>query len=104
MNRERAKELLPYIQAFAEGKTVQVRAIDSQNEWNEWNDCSDPSWSYSAEYRIKPEKIVRYVNIYRDGGEAGYSSHKTRANADKSINTFRVACIRIEFEEGQFDD
>lgn len=28
MNREQAKELLPIIQAFAEGKTIQVKASD----------------------------------------------------------------------------
>lgn len=28
MNREQAKELLPIIQAFAEGKTIQVRSVE----------------------------------------------------------------------------
>ena len=34
MNRERAKELLPIIQAFADGKTVQAYKIDIK----EWQD------------------------------------------------------------------
>ena len=28
MNRQQAKELLPIIQAFAEGKTIQIKALD----------------------------------------------------------------------------
>ncbi len=33
MNRERAKELLPIIQAFAEGKTIELK--DSYEKWVE---------------------------------------------------------------------
>jgi hypothetical protein len=46
-----------------------------------------------------PEKIVRYVNIYR-----GKPGHATRAEADAESSSSRIACIRVEFLAGQYDD
>lgn len=53
MTRETAKELLPIIQAFAEGKTIQVRI----NNDSSWTDLLDDKLEISNlyEYRIKPE-------------------------------------------------
>lgn len=62
MNRERAKELLPIIEAFANGEEIQFRPLD-------WGDGREPEWSdlpedsmlritFPAddyEYRIKPK-------------------------------------------------
>jgi len=63
MNRERAKELLPVIQAYAEGKTVQAKY---KNREDDWDDQSSPSFysEGSLEYRIKPEPEVIYVNRF----------------------------------------
>ena len=62
MNRQQAKELLPIIQAFAEGKTIQVKGPD--NRWYDYSGNrklkfdSDPQ-----KYRIKPEPKYRpFVN------------------------------------------
>lgn len=50
MTREQAKAILPIIQAYAEGKTIQVKIID-----DEWIDIENPLFSGSPdEYRIKP--------------------------------------------------
>lgn len=54
MNRQQAKELLPIIQAFAEGKTVQYKIE------GEWIQTNIPSFNpYLWEYRIKPEPQYR---------------------------------------------
>lgn len=54
MNREQAKELLPIIQAFAEGKTVQYKIE------GEWIQTNVPSFNpYLWEYRIKSEPKYR---------------------------------------------
>lgn len=50
MTIERAKELLPLIQAFAEGKTIQGKVLDVH-----WHDIPDPTWDNDVEYRVKPE-------------------------------------------------
>ena len=59
MTREEAKELLPVIQAFAEGKTIQVKVTD--NRWYDWKDKTDELNFESGpqRYRIKPESKYR---------------------------------------------
>lgn len=57
MDREKAKALLPIIQAFAEGKTIQIR-----NEAGNWEDSIiDKILFCNAAncYRIKPEPKYR---------------------------------------------
>lgn len=60
MNRKQAKELLPIIQAFAEGKTVQCRT----NNTYDWVSTNTPSFNPGLwEYRIKPEpKYYPFAN------------------------------------------
>lgn len=54
MTREEAKKLIPIIQAFADGKTIE---FFKQGEWYELN---DPDFMWSAyKYRIKPEPKYR---------------------------------------------
>ena len=58
MTREEAKELLPIIQAFAEGKDIQIRNITD----DDWDDINDDRMSFCAKaeaYRIKPESRYR---------------------------------------------
>ena len=59
MNRERAKELLPIIQAFAEGKKVELALFDDDGAISEWSDAFSPTWSDDYIYRIKPEPKYR---------------------------------------------
>lgn len=61
MNRERAKELIPIIQAFAEGRQVQVRI------GKDWHDLEDAVWDDDNEYRIKPERRKVWVHFPEDG-------------------------------------
>ena len=57
MTREEVKALLPIIQAYAEGKTVQV--IDTTDQCGKWEDVTDLKINTDfEEYRIKPE--VKY--------------------------------------------
>ena len=56
MTREEAKELLPVIQAFAEGKVIQCRSSIT----NEWRDFDEPAFNGVIDnYRIKPEPKYR---------------------------------------------
>ena len=56
MTREEAKELLPIIQAFAEGKTIQFKTKDRP-----WFDLLDNNLEMREvfKYRIKPEPKYR---------------------------------------------
>ena len=52
MTRKEAKELLPVIQAFAEGKKIEYYD-------DEWIETSTPVWQVGVKYRIKPELKYR---------------------------------------------
>ena len=54
MTREEAKELLPIMQAFAEGKTIEYRESGGA-----WKVAHTPTWSSCLSYRIKPEPKYR---------------------------------------------
>ena len=54
MTREEAKELLPIMQAFAEGKTIEYRESGGA-----WKVAHTPTWSSCLFYRIKPEPKCR---------------------------------------------
>ena len=54
MTREEAKELLPIIQAFADGKTIEYRTSGGA-----WKVAQTPTWSSCLFYRIKPEPKYR---------------------------------------------
>lgn len=56
MTREEAKQLLPVMQAFAEGKTIQFKYLDK------WHDIiTETAFEYHplTKYRIKPEPKYR---------------------------------------------
>ena len=60
MNRNQAKALLPIIQAYAEGKTIESRCIKGDKSL--WYDDEDLSFDDDLEYRIKPEPKFRPFN------------------------------------------
>ena len=53
MTREEVKEMLPVLQAFVDGKTIESRCIKGDKSL--WYDDEDPSFDNDLEYRIKPE-------------------------------------------------
>lgn len=61
MTREQCKALLPIMQAYAEGKTIQT-CYD-----NRWEDCCHPRFDDKPErYRIKPEPREWWV-VFSNG-------------------------------------
>ena len=72
MTREEAKELLPIIKAFAEGKDIQIRNITDDG----WDDINDDRMSFCAKaeaYRIKPE--IKY-RPFKSQEECWQEMHK----------------------------
>ena len=57
MTREEVKEMLPVLQAFADGKTIESRCIKGDKSL--WYDDEDPIFDNDLEYRIKPEPKYR---------------------------------------------
>ena len=66
-------------------------------------DDNGANWAQKPVVRnVPPAPIVRYFNVYRDGSLSGV--HESRADADGYMGPGRVACVRVEFKEGQFDE
>ena len=60
MTQEEAKKLLPIIQAYVEGKKIQVKLkTDSKELTENWVDVTNPDWDKARCYRIKPELKYR---------------------------------------------
>ena len=57
MTREEVKEMLPVLQAYADGKTIESRCIKGDKSL--WYDDEDPSFDNDLEYRIKPQTNYR---------------------------------------------
>lgn len=58
MNRKEAEELLPIIQAFSEGRTIEFKDKRFKDKWDEM--CEFPDFSFkSFEFRIKPKLKYR---------------------------------------------
>lgn len=60
MTKEEAKQLLPILQAFAEGKTIQYKdwKMNGTFEWKDLDKENGKLYS-SCEYRLKPEPKYR---------------------------------------------
>jgi len=91
MTPERAKQFLPLMTAFADGKTIQ---FDNGVRWLERDEYMFTS---SLEYyRIKPEPQRVYVNIHHDGNMYPYAD-KSLAKTNglhTSINERAVPFVR----------
>lgn len=73
MNRERAKALLPIIQGYADGKTVQRLEVCG------WTDIESPSFEWGiGHYRIKPAPLECWVTMDRFKFKL---AHSTEADA-----------------------
>lgn len=86
MTREQTKELLPVMQAWANGGDVQVR--DRSRPTDSWDTYSgsDPDFdNKNWEWRIKPEPREFWISL-RGEDEQWYSCHTSRENAERYIS------------------
>ena len=61
--------------------------------------CKDP---FFHAYKREPVKRVAWVNVYPVADVVVL--RKSRQLADDEADPSRIACVRVEFDEGQFDD
>ena len=86
MNRERAKELLPIIQAFAEGKTIQW-----SNDGNNWIDCEEHEiFANDYKFRIKPEPFECWVCVNSDEYPESVWLEKKYAETENAARTIHM--------------
>ena len=95
MNRKEAKELMPIIQAFAEGKAIESRCIKGDKSL--WYDDEDPSFDDDIEYRLKPEPTYR---PFKDAEECWLEMQKHQPFGwvkwnDVRYNIYEVSSISV---------
>ena len=91
MTRDEAKKLLPVIQAYVEGKEIQVRERDD----NTWFDVCNPSFNPTDEYCIKPEPLECWVVKSREVGTEVYETlHEAEHRARWSLGPCTIHHMR----------
>ena len=106
MNRKEAKELMPIIQAFAEGKTIQY--YDSLIDIADWEDCENPNFeNLTYKFRIKPETTYR---PFKDAEECWQEMEKHKPFGWVKSNLFkdfalvkRVTTLYVEINRDIID-
>ena len=114
MTREEAKEMLPIIQAFAEGKVIECRTKPSalSKSWqgmNDWTEIKEIGYWDNIEYRIKPEPKYR---PFKDAKECWQEMQKHQPfgwvkYADKYISISAIDSnndYEIDFDDYTFAD
>ena len=95
MTREEVKEMLPVLQAFADGKTIESRCIKGDKSL--WYDDEDPGFDDDLEYRIKPEPTYR---PFKDAEECWLEMQKHQPFGwvkwnDVRYNIYEVSSISV---------
>lgn len=82
MTPEQAKQLIPIIQAYAEGKSIQIRRDST------WMTVFNPNFQEPWwEYRIKPEQPWYRVALMKDGSTESAGSNKSDTS-EKDVERF----------------
>ena len=81
-------EIIEITTAFRNGNIVQVSLRDG------WKDSINPAWQFTAyDYRVKPEPMVFYVNIYPE--RKNDCIHQSKEEALKWVGRDCVRTIKV---------
>lgn len=86
-------------------RSILVAALNvAGNENVYWLDSKGRGFLYRepSVRNVPPAPVVRYFNFYSDGAIG--NDQESRKEADDNAGPDRIACVRVEFTEGQFDD
>lgn len=99
MNAEETRRAAQVMLAAAEGKKVQRRRLPNGTAWQDCLPLHAWDW-FSFDYRVKPEPLEGWVNVYPDTAGRYISFHSTKENADRSASDARIRCVKMrEVEE-----
>jgi hypothetical protein len=88
-------EMIAVIAAHRDGKAIQFRTVETECDWR---NIESPVWDFqSSDYRIKPEPIEYWVNIYPSKA-IGHHETKDEAVLCAHSNALRVAVHMKEVE------
>lgn len=95
MNKEQARKILPILQAFAEGKTIQSRMSDE----DAWRDANELDITDSYQYRIKPIPICRpFKNAEECLEEMRFHVPFGWIKDNKKERYFNICCVSKKVE------
>jgi hypothetical protein len=94
MNKDNAKDFLPLVAALAEGKEVEHLRGDGV-----WCILSEYSFDGKPErYRIKPEPMEFWANVYGNPYGLCVATHPTKQEAEKAAGP-GVTHVAVHFKE-----
>jgi hypothetical protein len=96
MNRDDITKHLPILQAMAEGKQIQQQGTSGDY----WYDVEDIYLSGNEVYRVAPEKLSFWINVYKRDGVFVTSIRESKEAANNTAGPGRLACLHIEGHEG----
>lgn len=76
MTRERAKELLPVLQAWVEGKKIQVSSDATDAKWEDYDGTFADLENLNWKWRVKPEAREWWVAFYSLGRRDWYKKEQ----------------------------
>lgn len=72
-------QIIEVVTAFKNGKKIESKFKDYSEAV--WNDAPNPYWDFSdKDYRVKPEPMELWVNVYDDGFGLGYANEVSALN------------------------
>ena len=90
-------EMIAVIAAHRDGEAIQIRG-HGDSPWTEVQDGDSPRWLFAlCDYRIKPEPLECWVNVYGDGSSTSYRTEE-RARQQNSIH-FKPVRIAVHMKE-----
>ena len=91
MNTE---EMIKVMQAYEDGKTIEVRCLELFDREDTYSYASSPAWNWlSYEYRVKPVKLQPVYAIYNDDGTLYNYSNLSEVMRDASIRSGKEVVV-----------
>ena len=78
------------IKQWADGAEIELRSRYSE----EWNFTSAPCWGVDREYRVKPQPVEGWVNVYLNGGFGNIYAALRDAQCYSSIAVVKTIFMR----------
>jgi len=86
------KEKIEVMQAALDGKEIERNTGTN----NGWQPEPDPDWSWDCwDYRIKPEPMEFWINVYVDGEEGVFTHYSEEAAVDFASTRLDLKTIKV---------
>ncbi len=96
MTPDRAKDLLPLFEHFANGGEIQSQPDSALADVDlAWRDNPDPKWCIDCMYRKKPEPRIQYINFYDSGSNCAHDTPERAINSSHGDGETAVKFVEV---------